>query len=1582
MKRLFRIFVFIILFFLALGVTLHFLLASPRFQQKALLWITQRISNQYNANIVIDSVAFQPYGKLELYGINIPTTDHRPIVTIDQLAFSILSFNIFKKTVTPKNLYLEGIVLHLQREANSSTWNYDFLIAPSQNHAINKNNWNWSFEKGHIHLQNFQLYYIDQLNGTDVKIDIPQMTFNTHSFNQPNKELKLKSINISKPNVYVGIYSESEWSKTRKKLTPTPDLKFLIHNFQHQAFNEHHWQLSLDQLILKEGYFQLRYEELPYYDHLFDYRNIEITEIELAMNDWKVKGDTLTTHIQQLSAQERSGLTIQQLNSQLTLSPHSAHFDELTLYTPLSEFKGRFQMDYNNFYAFLDYNNYVNMYGDFHQGSKVAWKDLSYFATTLIPMQHNVTSIEGTMSGPVAHLIGNHIYLSDGLSKVVTDIEIKGLPETATTTYNFSEFKAQTNGMGIAYYAPHLMPPSAVTSLTDLTLSGQLSFSEEVFNFAGLAKSNLGNLDIETQLSQPFSTSNRVLESALLETHQLDIGTLINSPQTLKLTGWTHIQSHLKQPYQLNANFSDFIWNHVHIPDVHLSGKGTINDWVGKISFNNHLGNVKTLINYSQPESDHFQLTIQQELNDLSIHKLFPNLPLSELTLEGQWQSKINQFQDILKINFETIYLKNKNNSLPYHQLYLELEDSELSTHLSLESADIDLQVNGQWNWDSFKKFFDILQSRQWEKYNTEQPTINLWAKIKYENTDHLLTDLFSSLYTEGVQELMINMNSDQEQLSWEGKSPFFRYSGISLKELNTQGKVVSQQLLSKTASKEVGFYDIEWMKDWKMEAETQGEQMIISLKSEGSEQIKDLNAQFVIQRQDHHYFIKFLPSSFKVASETWRFPIINTDYHIRLTNKEVSFNPILLESEQQRIRIASNQGLLETIHRVDFNRVNLNFLNAFIPNQYQINGSVTGQAFYKVTKNQSSVLNYELKSEDIYVQNHNLGQLIGAGQINFEEQKISFNPHQLLGKEHYITWQGDFFWNDTHPLKLNINFESIPLEWSSLFLNSIFKDFKGGFKGHLALNGLFHQPNWNGVIQADQLSFTPRVTGVQYSIPAASVQILNNQWTFNDLQIFDKNKNSGSGNGFIKSHNWKDWEIGLEAHSNKIQLIDLGIKEQEYYYGDINGKAFLNIDGFLDHLTISVNAAPLKNSKLFIPIQDDTEMQQFSYIQFIEQHASKHKIDNNDKIDFYLQSTIDDQLEVTLILDESLRDQITARGKGHIQLSSDGKNPFKMNGTYTIDHGTYDFVFRQLEVIHFRRKFLIQSNSIIKWDGDPWNALLDVKGYTLVKARLYDLISSEADRMNLSQQELRDAQTPQSILVNLELKGLLNNPIFNFNLDLEEGRSLGTLAHQKLQRINQNTRILINQVGALLLLEQFVPNEGLTNADLASGSINNMSEIVSSAASSQITNFANKVLGMEDLVIGLKYKNYNFTHPQEYQGIEHWNRNEAGIQVRKNFLSNRLMVEVGGSYDWGKTQSEGSSNDFMGDFRIQYYITEDGKVRLNAFRNSQYDVLYGKTVARQGVGIGYKKSFNHINIFKRAPESKDSLDRYSEEIN
>jgi len=240
---------------------------------------------------------------------------------------------------------------------------------------------------------------------------------------------------------------------------------------------------------------------------------------------------------------------------------------------------------------------------------------------------------------------------------------------------------------------------------------------------------------------------------------------------------------------------------------------------------------------------------------------------------------------------------------------------------------------------------------------------------------------------------------------------------------------------------------------------------------------------------------------------------------------------------------------------------------------------------------------------------------------------------------------------------------------------------------------------------------------------------------------------------------------------------------------------------------------------------------------------------------------------------------------------------------------------------------------------------------------------------------ELIDAQTPQVVNVILHMKGPLTKPVLTFDIALADNHSQGTLAYRQLMLLNNNPQQQTTEVGALLLFNAFVSPENL-GGSVATGAINNISQILSSTTSTGLTNLIAKVTGDKQWNVAVKYTNYNYGQNATLGAV---NRNQFNLDISRNFLNNRLIVEGGTTSDWGKPTNSSSTSNFniTGDFRIQYQVKENSGVRVNAFRSSDYDVTQGNIV-RSGLGISWRKSFDDFGEFfrgnKYAAKQKEEL--------
>lgn len=1546
-------------------------------QQKILKYGIENFSKQLGTDVHIDSVAFVPYGRIAFYNIYVNNPQNEELLKINSFKFSVFSINFWKKKALPNSLDLEGVKLTLSRSNSSEIWNYSFL---NKEKSKSKRKNNWEVIKGKLNLKDFSLIYADSLKGNRVDIQIPYTQVKLKNWSSSKKKILINSVRFQNPNIYVGIL------RNDTILNQVQDILGIENKSQRKLklpFNPDNWQIEIKQSKLIEGNFLLRYPNRSYKEHLFDYQNLAIKDIHTFLKNIHIEGDTLRSEIKSLKAFERSGLGIKSLEMDVMVSPQLISCKEINLNTLHSKIYGDYSMEYEQFPAFLNYNEEVIMRGNILPGSYVSWKDLNVFSHSLDRLNHNTHNISGSFEGPTKHLKGKNAQASDKESTVFSDFEIVGLPDIYHAVYTFNDFTLQSNGKGISYYDVGNDLNPIINPINSLKGRGNLQFSFDSLSFLGNLQSNLGNIDANLHVQYPFYPDKSIIENSEITFEQFLLDPWVPENISLSVSGKTSIHNYStnrESIYKLNTAIHELHFNNQLIQPIFIQAEGNTKAFTSFVDIYDPNISLHSQIDFNKIQ-ENAEWKINNNIERLAIapwHAIFKD---NSTILQAK--NTIN-FKKSPKESYGEIHLfqaKNLEEQNHYKDLNIVYKERQGLQELALSAEDLQGHIKGKWkgaDWSDFKEYFkEKIFDNEVSKIYFKNP-LYLNTQLAYQANGGLINAIFPNLKLQGIQKVQIEIDTEKDILEWNVHSDKIDWNNISFYHLHSKGNFKETSLNALTEVKHLNFNTIEWVNDLHFTMNKIEEGILFKINSGKSDNISNINTQALFYGDLHDMKWQILRSSLDLKSETWNFPNSSEKHHIQLKEKEFFIHPISFKSKNQAVHIASEKKNSNNTHGIQIEKLNLGMLNAFLPeSSYPIDGLLSGKLIYSNSKEKKGLIDFQLTSPQISIKEEKVGKLHSKGFIDLENKKIFWKESSLVNSGN-INWQGDFYWDSNKNNALDVQLEKFPSDLFNIFTEDKIKDISGIINGNIHLGGHYKKPIWQGNISAKNVQFTPLFTGVFYTIPSLELNIQNNIWSSTNFELLDKNAHKARADLQLRSKSWNAWDIQFNLASDSIQILDLGIKENPYFYGNVQSKLFIQAQGTLEDLFIDINATPLKNSKFYVIVKGDAAINNYTFINFKEEAKNKentevttNKISKNN-IHFNLQTSVNSDVELNLILDEALKDKIVARGNGFIQLSYNARDALKMHGTYTIENGNYDFVFRQLDVLNFRKNFILYPNSVIKWDGDPWNALLDIKAYTIIKARLYDLISTEADRMSLSNQEIRDAQIAQPILVQLEMDGPLSEPLFNFQIALEEGRSLGSLAYQRLQRINQDAKELINQIGSLLLLEQFIPSEGLSNANIASGGINNMSEIVSSVASSQITHLANKALGIEDLDIGIKYKNYNFTQNQSLDELNYLNRNEAGVQLRKNFLSNRLYVEVEGSYDWGKLQTESSSNDFMGDFRIQYYVTEDGKVRLGVFRNSQYDVLYGKTVARQGLSLAYKKSFNSLKRKKTEEKEKD----------
>jgi TamB, inner membrane protein subunit of TAM complex len=1580
LKKILKILSIVLLSLLGLLIVLTILVNINSVQNFLTRKVTNRLSAKLHTEVSIAHVDFQLFNKMVVEGILIKDQQKDTLLYAGKINVRITDFFFLKAHPVLHYVGLSNAVVHLNRPAHDSVWNYQFII-DSLTSRQSSGNGSIELDVRTVELHNVQLDQTDAWLGQDLHFGVREFLFQAQKTNFKKHIMQINSIIINYPEFSLHNYSGTRPSAADTASGSLPVTTSVTPNTL--QWNPQNWKISIRKINIYNGIFSLDDPGSAITGPYFDAQHIHVSNIRASFDSTRVVKDSIFSNLM-LAAKEQSGIEIREMKSKLKVSPVIMEFSQLDLQTNKSHIRNYYAMKFSNFNDMNDYINKVKMVADF-KNSQVSSDDIAYFAPALSNWKMLI-NVNGKASGTVSDLTAQQMRINAGNSTYLQGtIQINGLPDISQTFIDFKADQLITNNKDLERLFPSIGKnlPIDINSLTKINFDGSFTGFLNDYVAYGNFNTNLGfvHSDVNMKVGEDHLIPKY---SGSLSTKDMDLGALFDigylgkTSLEAKGSGQGVTLNTLKvqmdagidkltfngYPYEnivANGEFNGKLFDgklEMRDPNADLNFDGTINynDTVPHFNFNAEIFNSNLLALNITNDSVRFSGKLNLNFAGNNIDNFLGDARLYN----------INMYKDNDRIAFDSLHLHSAIDS--GGEKLITLKGNEMSGYLK-----------GHYNIHELPAAFKLFLNRYYpslvSKPVNQVPDEDFNFAFNFGNVAQFLRAFTSQFDGLDNSSFTGSVNINQDKVAFTADVPSFTYNQYRFNNIHFNTNGTLQQLTANANIQGIYINDSLWFPHTQLIGSSARDTSYLSLQTDIPNALSDADIYSRIITLKSGYKINLLNASILMNDKEWK---VSDGNEILIKNNMVQVKNFVFSQNEQQISVSTSADTTKNSFLVNLQNVNINDIAQLFHTSTQVEGIADGN----ITINNpihDLVVNADLKATDFRLNNDSLGIVSLSGKFDKSTRQLPFTLNSLN-----LQASGNIDFNESaNPIHGTINMDHETIQFLSPYLTDYVSNLNGYLTGKLDLSGTANKPVVTGTVKMDSMGVTVNYLQTHYTFNDEAVQLSDNKIDVGTMKLVDDKGNTATLTGDITHRNFNDINFDLHLATNKFHFLNTTYFDNTDYYGEAYGRGNIHFFGPINNMQMVVNIAPTEGTHMYLPISDSKDISKHDFIIF-KTYGEQIKVPKRRRKDVNLTlrlfAEMNTNARIDVILDQTTGDAISAIGNGTINMNVSLNGNITMYGNYSIEEGTYTFTIQRL----IPKNFQIDPGSTITWNGNPYDAIINVTAVYRVPggASLYDLLAAEAGSGN----DLfgPDLTRTQRVNVDLKLTGELIKPDINFSIDLPEEEVGGSYAFTRLQQLTQDPQQMITQVAGLLIFGQFLPETNTVSSSnlLVTGGLSSVGAILSAQGTTQLNNLVNRVLKNKNVGVSFNYNPYSMT----YEPGDPLQRNALSVGINKSFLNNRIRVEVGPQWDWGRaTATSGSSQysyttyfDPIGDFQLEYFVTPDGRIRLTAFRRSNYNVLLENESTIYGAGISYKRQFNYFmenfQSMKKEEQKQDSL--------
>ena len=1293
--------------------------------------------------------------------------------------------------------------------------------------------------------------------------------------------------------------------------------------------------MKIDQLKLTNGNFKIT-------DDNTGNKPIDFKEMNGSLKNFIVRGPNINADITRLSLKDKRGIYIKDLVTSFSMTKTSMDFKPFALETDESHIKGTIAMRYTE--GDLKYfTEKVNLAVDFRK-SKIATNDLKYFYKEF--GANNILYLNSKASGVLNNLKLENTQISDKFgAEIIGNFALKNLfvkKNPFRVDAHLNRFNiTRSNAVALLPNILEKSLPIQLEKLGRINLSGDVSYQDFYVD-----------VDVETVTDLGFATANVELwnvnkkQNATykgdLTLENFDIGSLIENKKIGTATLAANVDGKSFDPEFFNtiikSHVQQFTFNNYSYKDISIDGNLKLPAYNGILVSNdpNALLNFNGTLDLSQDKTAvDFKVDIQHlNMNALQIVKDSLGVFKGHFELMGTGKN-LDTFEGTV-VAQNASYTNSKEN-YTFENLLVTSQFKENNTRrIDIQSSDIvNGYIQGNFKYNQLKDIVENSLGSLYQNYSPNKIATNQYIEYELDIQNKIVDLLVPKLEISDDTSVSGKITADNGEFVLLMNTPFVKYKNNRLANIQIDVNSLRENQNAFIAIDTLDF-DIYKAYDFVLNNAKKNDTLFADMKFNGGTDATDkyfVNLYHTIN-EDNKSVLGIEKSEIQFKESLWYLNELSNAKNRIIFNKEI--NDFVIED----IQLSHNNQMVllnGSMHGNAYKDLNLTFENVELekitPDLQNltfaglINGTVSFIQENNIFKPKSKLNVENLEINDVLL---GLFNFEVVGDENLQNFNVKSNIVNNFAENFYMNGLISVSRGESK-LNLDAGFNKFNLKAIAPFLSSIMSDIRGNASGRATIKGTHKNPDIDGKLYLNNAGMRPVFTGVDYLFNENSpIDVTETQFILRNVNITDsKHKTKGVINGSISHNKLKNWAIDAKLSSDNLLALDSDYKEGTPYYGTafIDGSA--TIKGPVESLVVSINAESKKGTNIKIPLDDAGGLGDNNFVHFLSPEEKANRLkgiqlstnkNNFGGVQLNFEFYITPDAEIEILLDRSSGHGMKGTGAGFITMEINTLGRFNMWGDFMVYDGEYNFKYGGL----VDKKLDVVKYGTIRWDGEPLNAILDLKAVYKTQANPGTII--ESSEIN------RKVDTE----VGIALQGNLSNPEIDFLIDFPNvSSSIKSEIEYKLA--DKDTRE--TQAMALLATGGFITTTTRENAVYGS-----LFERASSLFDDLFSDSEGKFR------VGL-----NYSQSERNPFRDDLDAARVGVtfstQISDRILVNsKLGVPIGGREE----------NVIVGDVEVQLLLNSDGSLRARVF-NRENDINYiGEGIGyTQGVGLTYEVDFN-----------------------